>query len=372
MYHSYNQYVILYRSPSEIDSEEKKETSYTPRHMAHSFWWIKALVGIVGLTILQYVMIKFLSKDTSKQGKAERIKNICLRPLTVLMWALGILYLVNLCGSHLGFSIGQTFLEALRKTFIVCCITWLLFRWKKEIETRLLSDPTKKVDKAIVQAIGRLATIGIAILSALILLQIFGVNTAPLLAFGSIGAASIGFAGKDVMANFCSGIMLQISRPLVQGDQIYLPEKNLEGHIEEIGWFRTLIRDTEKRAVYLPNNFFSTSLVINISRMTHRHIHQILRVPFTSVGKLHEAISEIRDKVIHFPGIDTKYPLHVYLKTFGAFACEIELEAYSLITDAEPFKRSVQELLLHIQSVLADMDIPFAIQTVELKNSLTV
>ena len=81
-------------------------------------------------------------------------------------------------------------------------------------------------------------------------------HIAPLLAFGSIGAASLGFAGKDVIANFCSGLMLHITRPFVIGDEIMLPEKNLEGNIEEIGWFKTSIRDKEKRAVYLPNNFF--------------------------------------------------------------------------------------------------------------------
>ena len=64
----------------------------------------------------------------------------------------------------------------------------------------------------------------------------------------------------------------------------------------------------------------------------------------------------------------TRTPLHVYLKTFGEYACEIEIEAYSSLTDAEPFKRSVQELLLQIQSVLAERNIPLAIQTVELRS----
>ena len=334
--------------------------------MQHPLWWIEAVLGIIGLLVLQYVMVKLLAKDKLKQGKAERIKNVCLRPLTVLIWALGILYLLDVASHHLHFALGN--LDTLRKTAVIMCLMWLLFRWKKEIETSLLLDPTKKVDKAIVQAVGRLVTIAVGVISVLILLQIFGVNTTPLLAFGSIGAASIGFAGKDVIANFCSGIMLQITRPLVQGDHIFLPEKNIEGHIEEIGWFKTLIRDTEKRAVYLPNNFFSTFLVVNISRMTHRRIRETLRLPFTSAGKLHDAILKLRDVVAHFQGIDPKLPLHVYLKTFGEFACEIEIEAYSTLIDAVAFKHSIQELLLKIQAVLADMQIPFAIQAVELRS----
>ena len=126
------------------------------------------------------------------------------------------------------------YLGALRKTAVIACAAWFFFRWKNEIEESLLADPTKKVDITTVRMVGRLVSLGLGVITGLVIMQLFGVNTAPLLAFGSIGAASIGFAGKDVMANFCSGIMLQITRPFVRGDLIFLPEKHLEGHIEDI------------------------------------------------------------------------------------------------------------------------------------------
>lgn len=320
--------------------------------MSSDFWWIEAIVGIVLFLLLQYVVLKVLSQERTKLFKP---------PLALLIWSLGVLYFFVVTGKHLGFSIAVGYLDTLRKTAIVASFAWLFFRWKKEIEMKLLVDPRRSVDKEMIQAVGRLATIGMTVLTGLILLQIFGVNTAPLLAFGSIGAASLGFAGKDVMANFCSGIMLQMTRSLVLGDQIFLPEKKLQGHIEEIGWFRTLIRDTEKRAVYLPNNFFSTMLVVNISRMTHRHILQTVRVPFSAVEKLPEAILKIRDILTNFPGIDSKYPVHVFLKSFENYSCEIEIEAYSNITDGQTFYRSLQELLLKVQGVLAEMKIPLAV-----------
>jgi MscS family membrane protein len=322
--------------------------------MPNNFWWIEALVGFVLFLLLQYVVLKFLSRSKTKLFKP---------PLALLIWSLGLLYFVDVMGKHLGFAIAVGHLDTLKKTAIVASFTWLFFRWKKEFELTLLTHPKRQIDKEMIQAVGRLATIGVMILTGLILLQIFGVNTAPLLAFGSIGAASLGFAGKDVMANFCSGIMLQMTRSLVLGDQIYLPEKKLQGHIEEIGWFRTLIRDTEKRAVYLPNNFFSTMLVVNISRMTHRHILQTVRLPFNAVEKIPEITSKIHEVIVHFPGIDMKCPLHVFLKSFENYACEIEIEAYSTITDGQAFNRSLQDLLFKIQVVLKQMEVPLAIPT---------
>ena len=194
-------------------------------------------------------------------------------------------------------------------------------------------------------------------------------NIAPLLAFGSIGAASIGFAGKDVMANFCSGIMLQITRPFVRGDQIFLPEKHLEGHIEDIGWFRTSIRDIEKRAVYLPNNYFSTMLVVNVSRITHKRLKQTLKLPLSAIEKIPHVVPSIREAIMRLSTIDHHLPVHVYLKTFGDYACEIEIEAYSTITENEAFNRFQQEVLLKIQSLLSEQEIPFAVPTMSWKQT---
>jgi MscS family membrane protein len=217
--------------------------------------------------------------------------------------------------------------------------------------------------------VGRLATLGIGVVTSLVILQTFGVNIAPLLAFGSIGAASIGFAGKDVIANFCSGIMLQITRPFVRGDLILLPEKHIEGHIEDIGWFRTSIRDIEKRAVYLPNNYFSTMVVVNVTRMTHKRIKQTLKLPLSAIQKISTVVPKIREAIVGTDTIDAHYPIHVFLKTFGDYACEVEIEAYSTITDNETFNRFQQDLLLKIQAVLADKEIPFAIPTMSWKQT---
>ncbi len=317
-------------------------------------WWIEALVGFGVLGALQYGLKKIITHTQSRIGK------ICMPPLTSLIWALGFLYFVDLLGHRWGLSIILNYLSALRKTVVIGAFLWLFFRWKTEIEKNL---QTKKVDITTVQMIGRLVTLAMGVITALIIMQIFGVNTAPLLAFGSIGAASLGFAGKDVMANFCSGIMLHITRPFVKGDQIHLPEKNLEGIIEEIGWFRTSIRDTEKRAVYLPNNFFSTMLVTNISRITRRRIKQKIRIPLSEVGKISDVVKKIRELISRFPGVDAEYPIHVYLHSFGDYACEIEIEAFSNILDLTLFNRFQQDLLLAIQTELQAMDIPLALPT---------
>jgi len=199
------------------------------------------------------------------------------------------------------------------------------------------------------------------VLTGLVVLQLFGLNTAPLLAFGSIGAASLGFAGKDVMANFCSGLMLYITRPFVLGDQVFLPEKHLEGIIEEIGWFKTLIRDKDKRAVYLPNNLFSTELLINVSRMTHRRILQTVQLPFEAAAKVPSLIEKIRKAVVEEPTVDHDLPLHVHLRSFGDHSLQVEIEAYSAQTGQSAFYDIEQKLLLRVQEILQEAEVEVAV-----------
>ena len=327
------------------------------------FWLIQALAGFLGVFGLQYGINKLISLAGKKKGEGWRLRiaKILKPPVTTLLWALYTVYLVKVFGKHFDFGSGMEYLSAVRKTAVIVCSSWLFFRWKNEIENNFLADPSKKVDVTTVRMVGRLITLAIGLVTSLIILQTFGVNIAPLLAFGSIGAASIGFAGKDVMANFCSGIMLQITRPFVRGDHILLPEKHIEGHIEDIGWFRTSFRDVEKRAVYLPNNYFSTMVVVNITRITHKRLKQTLKLPLTSIEKISDAIPQIREMISLTETIDNNYPLHVFLKTFGDYACEVEIEAYSTITDNETFNRFQQMILLKVQAILAEKEIPFAL-----------
>lgn len=332
---------------------------YNSSMNSSNFWLVQALTVLGALLLLQWLINAFLRRAAKKnfQGWKAKIGKIFRLPITLLIWSLGSLYLADL----LGLSFLNPYLDPLRKTAIVGTVTWLFYRWKDAVESAYLAQPSKKVDSATIQMVGKLTTVAVGVLAGLIILQVFGVNIAPLLAFGSIGAASIGFAGKDVMANFCSGIMLHVTRPFVIGEHIFLPEKDLEGQIEEIGWFRTSIRDKDKRPVYLPNNYFSTMLLVNISRMTHRRFKQLIKIGFDDVKKVGQIVDQMRTCLENTPEIDTNCPLHVYLKNYGDYACEIEVEAYCTLKNLEEFNRFQNRLLLTLQSILQEMDVKLAI-----------
>lgn len=333
-----------------------------------SYLWIFEVVfGVTAVLGLQYALRKIFTYIRSKKAKhahdwRHQIDQIVQPPLTLMLWVFGSVYVLDVVGEHVGLrTIFISYLYAFRKAVFVGSFAWLFFRWKNEYQKSLIAERWRSIDVTTIEIIGRLSTIALVVLAGLIMLQTLGVNTAPLLAFGSIGAASIGFAGKDVIANFCSGLMMHITRPFVVGDQILLPDKHLEGHIEEIGWFRTSIRDKDKRPVYLPNNFFSTMLVINISRMSHRRVLQTIQIEFEDASKIPELTMKIREEILGHPTMDADLPMYVHFLAFGSHGCDIGIDAYSTETDQERFNRIQQELLLKIQKAIVDSDIKVAI-----------
>ena len=210
------------------------------------------------------------------------------------------------------------------------------------------------MDTGFVCVAGKILSMIIVAISLMIVLQIWGLNIAPLIAFGGIGAAAIGFASKDVIANFCNGVMLHISRPFMIGDSICLPEQNLEGYIEEIGWYLTTVRDKEKRPVYLPNSIFSHVQVVNASRMTHRRIEEKIGVRYEDFSRIPELVDRLKTAISAHQDIDSHLPVLVVLNGFNQFTLDLYIDMYTLQTRYDKYLMVKHEILMLVYKELIE------------------
>ena len=101
-------------------------------------------------------------------------------------------------------------------------------------------------------AITKLLQMFVIITATLVVLQTLGVSVSGVLALGGIGGLAIGFAAKDLLANFFGGLMLYLDRPFAVGDWIRSPDREIEGDVEQIGWRLTRIRTFDKPAALHP------------------------------------------------------------------------------------------------------------------------
>lgn len=327
---------------------------------AEYLWTVEIGVGVVVLIfanwgvkrLVRYISERYRAKSFDWRAQLSYIAYI---PLRLLIGVLGALYVIDILGHHFAFSGMLRYLDPIRNAAIVSTFAWILLRGKEQMQRALLAKNQmglKGIDPGMSHILGRLSSIIIGVIAILIVLQILGLNIMPLLAFGGIGAAAIGFAAKDVIANFFGGLMLHITRPFVVGEWIAIADRKVEGAIEEIGWYLTAVRDLEKKILYIPNALFSTMMVTNITRMTHRRIEETLHISSSPVLPLEAICRGLKEKLSAFKEIDVEQPLLVSIKGVAHPGLFLYVSLYCLETQLREFYDVRQRVILEIEHYL--------------------
>ena len=155
----------------------------------------------------------------------------------------------------------------LRSVALGVLVAWFLNRFIKKFQEVVVlprRDGTdSRWDTGTASAVGRVLRASVVISTGLLILQAYGLPIEGVLAFGGIGGIAIGFAAKDLLANFFGTLMLLIDKPFVVGDWIRSPDREIEGTVEDVGWRTTRIRTFDQRPLYVPNSNFACLAVEN-------------------------------------------------------------------------------------------------------------
>jgi MscS family membrane protein len=344
-------------------------------------WTIEVSLAALVLFLIQVVLKRALLKIQSQAKLKENdwryhLDYAALTPARVFLWLLLISVIVDLLIRQFDLDGVFCYFTPLRNAAIVCCMTWFLLRWKKVIHIVSTNQSSRKalkhlaIDSFTLEVLGKIFTVLILFLTLLTVMQIFGLDVLPLITFGGIGAATIGFAGKDAISNFFGGLMIYLTRPFIINDLIELPDRKILGNVEEIGWYFTSIRDSQKKPIYIPNSVFSTVAVINQSRITHRRIEESIGIRLSDITKLPSIIAKIYALFEQHNSIDHNQAIHVFLEKFGDYTLQIEIKAYSLKLRYEDFMKTRQEILIQIYGFIteAGAEMPNPTMDIHLKN----
>ncbi|EBG1981198.1 mechanosensitive ion channel family protein [Salmonella enterica] len=214
----------------------------------------------------------------------------------------------------------------------------------------------------IIGTIGSILNNAIEDIVAIVLLygEHFGMSLSGLLTFGGIGGIAVGMAGKDVLSNFFSGIMLYFDRPFSIGDWIRSPDRNIEGTVAEIGWRITRINTFDHRPLYVPNSVFSSISVENPGRMTNRRIKTVIGLRYEDADKIGLIVDAIRNMLQAHRDIDQKQTLLVYFNEFADSSLNIMVYCFTKTTVWQEWLAVQQDVYLKIIAIVQENGADFA------------
>jgi MscS family membrane protein len=242
---------------------------------------------------------------------------------------------------------------------LIAAVAWVLLRLIRNVQANLIEiskdaeEDENRWEPDTVDAIGKLARLSVVITATLIGLQNIGVNISAVLAFGGIGGIAIGFAAKDMLANFFGGLMIYLDRPFRVGDWIRSPDRGIEGTVEHIGWRITRIRTFDKRPLYIPNSVFATIAVENPSRMFNRRIKETIGIRYSDIAQMDAITKDVETMLKNHPEIDTNQILMVYFNSFGSSSVDFFVYTFTKTTQWKYYHEVKHDILIKISDIIA-------------------
>lgn len=305
------------------------------------------------------------------EGKLRKSRNLwddilihaARRPLYWYMWLLG-LY----CASEVGarfYAVDLLDINRLGLKFgFIVLLVWALLRFIQGTEELLVSNRVSEpMDYTTVSAVGKLARISVFIVAGLVIIQNLGYSISGVLAFGGVGGVAVGFAAKDMLANFFGGAVVYMDKPFKVGEWVRSPDASIEGVVEHIGWRVTRIRTFELRPLYVPNSIFTTISVENPSRMMNRRIYEMVGVRYDDVDRVDAIVTDIRTMLEGHEGVDANQFLIVNFTAFNASCLDIMVYAFTHTREWAQYQKVKQDVMLRISAIIREHGAELAFPT---------
>ena len=311
------------------------------------------VMGVVGHYAI-YRIVRRLTKaaDRTETQWDDVVLYAIFPPIQWVMWV--VLGLLSLSLFPALDGIREALLR-LSDTALLLLFGWLAHRLSGGIEEELLGEHRGALassDRATISAVARLSRIVLWVIAGIMILQSLGVSVSGLLAFGGVGGIAVGFAARDLLANFLGGLSIFMDRPFAVGDWIRSPDREIEGTVEDVGWRVTRIRTFDQRPLYVPNSVFSSVALENPSRMLNRRIYETIGIRYDDAGAMEQIVAEVKEMLVAHDDIDQGKTLMVNFVAFGASSLDFFIYCFTRTTDWATYHGVKQDVLVKILKII--------------------
>ena len=341
--------------------------------------WVASLIAIALITVaanqVAQVLLRQALRVTQKTSTVwdDALVQSASRPVLAALWIIGAGFMARVVQRQVDVAFIDEVL-ALRDVGLIACVAGFLVRFAGRVGSNVESQRLERgeeVDHTTIDALVKLSRLVTVVVALLVAAQTLGFQIGGLLALGGVGGLAVGLAAKDLLANFFGGLTIYLDRPFSVGDWIRSPDKSIEGTVEHISWRHTRIRAFNKNPIYVPNAVFTSIVVENPSRMSHRRIKETIGVRYDDFAAVKPIVDDIRAMLQAHEGIDTTQTLIVNFNLFGASSLDIMVYTFTKTIVWVEYHHVKQDVLLKIGEIIArhGAEIAFPTQTLHLRDA---
>ncbi|MGO2127999.1 MAG: mechanosensitive ion channel family protein [Pseudoalteromonas prydzensis] len=234
---------------------------------------------------------------------------------------------------------------------------------KKAIQNT--KSPLKKIDKTLLPILSSVAGYLVYIIAGLFILDIFGVNTASLIALMGAAGLAIGLALKNTLSNIAAGIMLLILRPFKVGD--FVDASGTVGSVSEINLFTTIFKTNDGLYIASPNGKVWGGNIKNFTRNGKRRMDIVVGISFAD--SIDDGLNVLKEIAASESRLLPEPAPKVMVTSIGESAVNIQLRAWTVNGD---YWQTVWDLNKRVKESIeqAGLTIPFPQRTLHIAESM--
>ncbi len=153
----------------------------------------------------------------------------------------------------------------------------IVSKWAAKSVVKVLSKRSE-VDHTVIGFVSSLTKFGILIITGLLVLAQFGVQTASLIAVLGAAGLAIGLALQGTLSNVAGGVMLMFFRPMKVGD--YVETAGHAGTVKAIGLFVTELATPDNIQIIIPNGSVWGGSIVNYSGHATRRLDLVMGIGY--------------------------------------------------------------------------------------------
>ncbi len=335
--------------------------------------FIVVLITAFANFFVKRFLVKMLGKLTQTRTRWDEIVVAAMsRPLGWIVWIVGIYIAADIIHNETGTAI-FAISDSIRNVGVLLCITWFILAFIRGAEQEI-TENSDDIDLHTAEAISKLVRLAVIITLALVILQTLGFSISGVLAMGGVGGIAVGFAAKDLLANFFGGLIIYLDRPFSIGDWIRSPDRAIEGTVEKIGWRVTMIRNFESQPMYVPNSVFTNIIVENPSRMANRRIYETIGLRYNDIDSMDRIVDEVKAMLVAHEAIATEQTMIVNFNAFSDSSVDFFIYAFTKTTKWVEFHTIKQDVMLKVAEIVERnaAEIAFPTSTLHLAGPITL